>query len=255
VLGYHQILGMTRFVNLRQVLFSLLKFNLILLLFALVVFSPSVIKTFPAFQIKKVASNVNNAKINQLINQILEKDFNKNIVFVLTNLGLFRELLQKKSFFYIKNVEISSFSPFSGTLNLKIITRRPIAILNKKYFVGQDRYLFKNLENKTYNLLSIDDTSGQWHFGALYKEVNLDTLIFFYKNYNMTHAKVNKELIELESIQNKLFLRNTNLNKDQVNYIAQTIEALNKLFRGKKEIEFFGKKAIYVKIIKESTNE
>ncbi len=257
MLSYHQTLTMMEGDKWNSIFFYLLKVVLFTSIFALVIFSPSIVETFPLFQIKHLELNTNNPKVEQIVKSVVEKDFHSNIVFLVFNLALFKDFLQKKSKFYIKGVNLEGFSPFSGTLSLKITHRRPIAIVNSRYFLSKDQYLFDFLgeSKKKFNLLQIEDFTDSWQYGKRYTTVDINALVFFYKNFDVRKAKVNKELVLLESKVNKLFLKNADLTHNRIINISNTLLRLNKLVDGKKTIELFGRKAAYVKIFKERNNE
>ena len=257
MLGYHQILITMKREKWNNVFLSLLKFFLFTSIFALVIFSPSIVKTFPLFQIKHLKLNINNPKVEQIVKNVVEKDFHNNIVFLFLNFALFKDFLQKKSKFFVKSVDLEGFSPLSGTLSLEIYSRKPIALVNNRYFLGKDQYLFDFLGKPKSNasLLQIEDFTDNWEYGKRYTTVDINALVFFYKNFNIQRARINKELILLESNNTKLVLKNEDLNQNRIINISNTLLKLNKLVDGKKTIELLGRKAAYVKIFKERNNE
>ena len=156
----------------RQVRISLLGLGILTILFF-----PSLVKVIPFLQIRHLALNIKDPKLAAIVREILKKKYANNYLLLYLNRGEFKKTLQKKTQFYIENVNALNFNWVSGRLYISLIDNKALAILNGKYFVSERGRIFGFKHFKVRR--KIFDKTSPWHFGDIYTSLPTDLIKLF----------------------------------------------------------------------------
>lgn len=228
---------------------GLVKLSIIGITLSLLFLSTSLVKTFPLLKINHLEVYAKNREAAEAVRRIVAEEFHNNILELYLNRALFLQMVERETKYYVKGVEFESFSPFGGTLRLKLEEREPVAVLNGRFLISRGGILFGLLPPK--GLPEIRDNSGGWKFGYRYGGLDVKLLPLLAERYGINRVEVRGELLTLKGRNRVIVLRRDWLNADP--------ESLDLPFgnsdTGNERFELFGNKAVYVKIFKESTNE
>lgn len=213
------------------------------------IFSLSILDILPFLKIKQIEFSIKNKHLASLVRNVIKEAAENNILFLKIKKDLITQQLRDKSKYKIENFYITDIDWGSGKVYLNIVENTPLAKLNKKYCLSPNGRIF---EDKNCTSLEIEDKSSSWKVGDLYLSIKKIKKILNF--LSATKITVKNQLMEVYG--NYSILKIKDIDKLNTALVAQ--RKVEKFFPKDKQltvINLLGKKAYYVKIIKERADE
>ncbi len=222
--------------------------------FLLVLFSVSVIKVIPLFEIKHVSvlTDDNRKELSLITKEIISRELDNNYLLLLINRDYLLSQLRKETEYYIRNLKIVNFDWHSGYLVIKLYTNKAIASLNGKYNVAPNGLIFGFFKPK--NVLEIYDSQKNWHFGNIYNGISGKVISQLQRDLGIKEIFVEKNIVYLKGDKVELLAKKELINRN-TELVDNYVHRISDIYEEKKRINLLGKKAIYIKIFKERTDE
>jgi len=243
-------------VRLRKTsrLFDFLKIFAGGIAFFLLLFSVSVIKVIPFFEIKHVSVLADGSKreLALITKEIISRELDNNYLLLLINRDYLLSQLKRETEYYIRNLKILDFDWRSGYLIIKLYTNKAIASLNGRYNIATNGLIFGFKKPK--QVLEIYDSQKNWDFGNIYNGISGKVIPELHRNLGIKKVFVKNTIVYLKGDKVELLAKKelVNRNTELVNNYVHRISAI---YGEKKHINLLGKKSIYIKIFKERTDE
>jgi hypothetical protein len=223
----------------------------LIVIFALTgIFSLSIVDNLPFLEVKKLEIISNNKKLAVLARKIINKEANNNILLLKLKQHIIAEELRKKSHFQIENLEIIKLNFLNRSVILHLIINKPLIRFNKDLCLAENGRIFKT--NLCSNAVLIDKTY-LWKEGQIY---NLTPMVErLIKNFAIKAIKVNEYSFTVKGNLISLYIPKEEIN---IKSIKEINSQICNIFNSPKTfvaINLGGKKANYIKIIKERSNE
>jgi len=222
--------------------------------FLLGLFSVSVIKVIPLFEIKHVSVLVdgNKRELSLITKEIINRELDNNYLLLLINRDYLLSQLRRATEYYIRNLKIVNFDWRSGYLVIKLYTNKAVASLNEKYNVASNGLIFGFFKPK--DVLKIYDSQKNWHFGNIYHNINGEVISQLQRDFGIKEIFVEKNIVYLKGDKVELLAKKDLINRN-TELVDNYVHRISDIYKEKKRINLFGKKAIYIKIFKERTDE
>lgn len=166
---------------------------------------------------------------------------------------LYRQHLEGLTDYYIRDFQISSFSPKEGVLKVKVWTRKVAAVLNNKYLLSPKGVVFGYLPPKA--CFKIEDKSRKWYYGDTYRGLNFSFLHKLAEKFDLNFAVVKGSVVTLKGKNFSVAIRKEMLSEKNLPKLERILSGFKEGDGHFQRVELFGKRIVYVKIIKESSNE
>ena len=236
----------------REFIYKLLSIFLIISIIALVFLSYSVITILPPLKVKHLEVDTDNPALVRVLKGLLKERFHNNVLLIYLNRGTLERLLQERTLFYTKGVTLEGFSVRSGTLKVDIETRKPVAVLNRKFLISPEGVIFGFIEPQAD--LRIEDLSRPWRYGEEYRRVDLSYLKHLEESFGIHRVEVKENLVLLRGKKLEVLVPLEGLKSGGIEKVLSKLEQL--LPSSYKEVALLGGKGdVYIKIIKERTDE
>ena len=236
------------------ILFNILKIWAGAVAFLLVLFSVSVIKVIPLFEIRHISVHADGSRreLSLITKEIISRDLDNNYLLLLLNKDYLLNQLMKATQYYVKDLKILNFDWHNGYLVIQLYTNKAVASLNGKYNLALNGLIFGFYKPK--KVVEIYDFQRNWQFGDIYPNVNVKTVRVLQKRLGLKEIFVKGDVIYLKGSEIELVVKKDLINGD-TQLIKSSIQKIASIYNGRKRVNLFGKKAIYIKIFKERTDE
>jgi hypothetical protein len=231
--------------------FGLLKILAGIILFFLVIFSVSVVKVIPFFEIKHVLviADANVRKLSLIAKDIIDRELSNNYLMVLINRDYLLHRLRKATEYYVKGLNIENYNWHKGVLVLKVYTNRAVALLNERYNLAPNGLIFGFIKAK--NAVKIYDIQQEWHAGNFYTHLSAEAVSHLQKTLRLNEIWVSNDLVKLKGEKVKVVTKRELINQNSavINHYYRQISQI--YTEESKYLNLLGSKAIYVKIFRE----
>ncbi len=165
----------------------------------------------------------------------------------------YRQRLEGLTDYYVRDFRISSFSPKGGVLRVKVWTRKAAAVLNDKYLLSPKGVVFGYLPPKAF--FKIEDKTGKWYYGDTYRGLDFTFLRQLAEKFDLNLAVVKGSVVTLKGKNFTVAVRREMLSEKNLPKLERILSDFKRGDGHFRKVELFGKRIVYVKIIKESSNE
>ena len=225
-----------------------LKIALILTVIISILKIQSILYVIPFLNIKKIEIQGSDKSVKGVVQKVLAEDYNNNYLLLSVNGANFIKEVSKASKYYIKSVKVLGFDWIKGVLRLKVETRKPAFVLNRKFFIGNDGVVFG--ANFRFQKPVLLDFNKKWNYGEKYTTLDIANLEKISQKFGINTVKVGNFSVNMEGSR---VVVNYPLGKISLKQVGKYLEDVTG-YLGKDNkilLSFYGKKTYALKTLKE----